>query len=135
MTFEYKVVPAPTRGQKGKGIKGPEARFANALELNLNALAAEGWEFLRAETLPNDERSGLTGTTTTFRTVLVYRRPTPVPTQDRLQTIPTPPAEQIDMSEDQPPSEASPDPADDVEISPREQDEVVQVGVQSLKQD
>lgn len=135
MTFEYKVVPAPTRGQKGKGIKGPEARFANALELNLNALAAEGWEFLRAETLPNDERSGLTGTTTTFRTVLVYRRPTPVPTQDKLQTIPTPSAEQTEMPEDQPVFDAAPVPADDVEISPREQEEVVQAGVQSLKQD
>lgn len=74
MIYEYKVIPAPARGQKGKGIKGAEGRFANALELQMNALATEGWEFLRAETLPNEERSGLTGTQTTYRSVMVFRR-------------------------------------------------------------
>ena len=74
MTFEYKVIPAPTRGQKGKGIKGPEGRFANALEREMNRLAAEGWEYVRADTLPSEERSGLTGSTTSYRSVLVFRR-------------------------------------------------------------
>ncbi len=72
--YEYKIVPAPNRGLKGKGIKGPEARFANALEGKMNALAAEGWEYQRAETLPSLERSGLTSTTTEWRNVLVFRR-------------------------------------------------------------
>ncbi|WP_412070680.1 DUF4177 domain-containing protein [Pseudooceanicola nanhaiensis] len=77
MRFEYKVVPAPSRGQKAKGVKTPESRFAHALEQVMNDMAAEGWEYLRAETLPSEERSGLTSTTTTYRHVLVFRRPRP----------------------------------------------------------
>lgn len=72
--YEYKIVPAPNRGLKGKGIKGAEARFANALEDKMNVMAAEGWEYQRAETLPSIERSGLTSTTTEWRNVLVFRR-------------------------------------------------------------
>ena len=40
----------------------------------MNEMAAEGWEYLRAETLPSVERSGLTATTTQWRNVLVFRR-------------------------------------------------------------
>lgn len=74
MTYEYKVIPAPTRGQKAKGIKAPEGRFANALEIEMNRLGADGWEYLRADTLPHEERSGLTGSSTSYRSVLVFRR-------------------------------------------------------------
>ena len=73
--YAYKVVPAPAKGLKGKGVKGPEARFSNALQELMNGLAAEGWEYQRAETLPSVERSGLTGSTTEWRNVLVFRRP------------------------------------------------------------
>lgn len=73
--YEYKVVPAPARGQKAKGVKTPQGRFANALECLMNQLAADGWEFQRAETLPNEERAGLTSSTTTYRSVMVFRRP------------------------------------------------------------
>ncbi|MEM6759737.1 MAG: DUF4177 domain-containing protein [Pseudomonadota bacterium] len=73
--WEYKVVPAPTKGVKGKGVKGPEARFANALEVLMNEMAGDGWQFQRAETLPSVERVGLTGSTTEWRNVLVFRRP------------------------------------------------------------
>ncbi|WP_342783965.1 DUF4177 domain-containing protein [Puniceibacterium confluentis] len=73
--FEYKVIPAPARGEKGKGVKGPEARFAHALELVMNEMAADGWEYQRAETLPSSERSGLTGSVTQWRNLLVFRRP------------------------------------------------------------
>lgn len=72
--FEYKIVPAPNRGLKSKGVKGAEARFANALEDKMNVLAADGWEYQRAETLPSVERSGLASTTTEWRNVLVFRR-------------------------------------------------------------
>lgn len=73
--YEYKVVPAPSRGQKAKGVKSPPGRFANALESLMNKLAADGWEFLRTETLPSEERTGLTSSTTTYRSVMVFRRP------------------------------------------------------------
>ena len=33
---EYKVVPAPMKGMKAKGVKGTPARFAHALEVLMN---------------------------------------------------------------------------------------------------
>ncbi|MGC1506670.1 MAG: DUF4177 domain-containing protein [Sulfitobacter sp.] len=72
--FEYKVVPAPQKGLKAKGVKGAEARFSHALQEVMNGLAESGWEYQRAETLPSIERSGLTSTTTEWRNVLVFRR-------------------------------------------------------------
>lgn len=72
--FEYKVVPAPTKGQKAKGVKTPEGRFALSVESLLNEMGAEGWEYLRAELLPSEERTGLTGSATNWRNVLVFRR-------------------------------------------------------------
>ncbi|MFV0335169.1 MAG: DUF4177 domain-containing protein [Tropicimonas sp.] len=73
-TYEYKVVPAPERGMKVKGMKTPQDRFAMALQTVMNDLGAQGWEYVRAETLPSEERSGLTGTTTAYQNMLVFRR-------------------------------------------------------------
>ncbi|PRY24946.1 hypothetical protein CLV78_102119 [Aliiruegeria haliotis] len=72
--FEYKVIPAPAKGQKGKGVKGAAGRFANALEARMNELGAQGWEYVRADTLPAEERSGLTGSQTVYMNMLVFRR-------------------------------------------------------------
>lgn len=72
--FEYKVVPAPRRGEKARGVKTSEDRFALAVSMLMNALGSEGWEYVRADTLPLDERSGLTGTKTSFQNLLVFRR-------------------------------------------------------------
>ncbi len=74
MTFEYKVVPAPTRGKKAKGLKSPADRFANALGAVINEMAAEGWEYQRTDTLPAEERHGLTGRSTVFQNMLIFRR-------------------------------------------------------------
>ncbi|MDT9702510.1 hypothetical protein, partial [Streptomyces sp. P17] len=49
-------------------------RFAFTLTGVLNDMASEGWEYLRAETLPSEERSGLTSRTTVWHNVLVFRR-------------------------------------------------------------
>jgi hypothetical protein len=73
--WEYKVVPAPTKGLKAPGLKGPQERFANAVETLMNQMGADGWEFQRSETLPSTERSGLTSTTTEWRNMMVFRRP------------------------------------------------------------
>lgn len=73
--FEYRVIPAPTKGQKAKGLRNADARFANAMEQLLNQMAADGWEYDRAEFLPNEERAGLTGSSKTWRNILVFRRP------------------------------------------------------------
>lgn len=72
--YEYKVVPAPKKGLKAKGIKSTEDRFAHALETAMNTLGAEGWEYQRSDTLPSEERSGLTRRVTTFQNMLVFRR-------------------------------------------------------------
>ena len=72
--YEYKVIPAPSRGSKAPGLKGAEARFANGLEEAMNEWAAQGWEYLRADILPSEERQGLASTRTFYRSVLVFRR-------------------------------------------------------------
>ncbi len=74
-SHEYKVVPAPRRGEKAKGAKSVPDRFGVALAHVMNDLARDGWEYLRAETLPCDERLGFTGTATHFHHMLVFRRP------------------------------------------------------------
>lgn len=80
--WEYKVVPAPTKGVKAPGVKTAGARFANALETLMNEMGDDGWEFQRAETLPSIERSGLTGSTTEWRNVMVFRRAVVAPIDD-----------------------------------------------------
>ena len=72
--YEYKVVLAPNQGTKAKGVKTTGDRFALSLTNSLNEMAEDGWEYVRAETLPCDERKGLTGTQTTYQNVLVFRR-------------------------------------------------------------
>lgn len=72
--FEYKIVPAPKRAVKVKGLKTTEERFAHTLTDVVNTLAQDGWDYLRADTLPVEERVGLTGRTTHFQHMLVFRR-------------------------------------------------------------
>ena len=72
--FEYKVVPSPRKGDKAREAKTVQDRFALALTLLMNRMGQDGWEYLRADALPCDERVGLTGTKTTFQSVLVFRR-------------------------------------------------------------
>ncbi len=87
--YEYKVVPAPTRGVKAKTARNPEDRFAHALTEVMNTLGAEGWEYVRCDTLPSDERTGLTGRTTVYRNLLVFRRPVAEPEADTLPATDT----------------------------------------------
>lgn len=92
--YQYKVVPAPAKGEKARGVKAAEDRFALAIERLMNEMAADGWEFQRAELLPSEERSGLTSSQTIWRNLLVFRRPasvstieTPEPVTDSTQVI------------------------------------------------
>ena len=73
--YEYKVIPAPSRGEKARGLKTGAERFAHALEVAMNALGQQGWEYVRADTLPAEERTGFTGRTTVYHNMLVFRRP------------------------------------------------------------
>lgn len=72
--FEYKVVPAPVRGEKVRGAKTTQDRYAHTLMTVMNELGRDGWEYLRADTLPCEERVGFTGRQTTFQHMLVFRR-------------------------------------------------------------
>ncbi len=73
--YEYKVVPAPSKTRRIKGMKTVEDRFAFGMEMLMNDLGAEGWEYLRAGTLPCEERSGIRGRTTeSIKHMLIFRR-------------------------------------------------------------
>ena len=87
MAFEYHVIPAPAKGRKARGAGSPDARYALALAEALNDEARNGWEFVRAEVLPSQEKQGLTGSRTVYVNVLVFRREVqgPIPAPDRPQ--------------------------------------------------
>lgn len=72
--FEYKAIPAPTHGTKAKGVKSTEDRYALTVTDTLNEMAEDGWDFVRAETLPCTERKGLTGSQTVYQNLLIFRR-------------------------------------------------------------
>lgn len=80
--FEFKVIPAPKRGEKARGVKSTEDRFALALTNLMNELGAEGWDYVRADSLPCEERVGFTSTKTTFQNLLVFRRAIPAHSSD-----------------------------------------------------
>lgn len=75
MRYEYKLVPAPKRPGKIKGVKAGEDRLAAHIESLMNELGRDGWAYLRADTLPSEERQGLTSRNTVFHTILVFQRP------------------------------------------------------------
>lgn len=71
---EYKVIPAPRRGTKSREARTPEDRFALTLAVLMNELGREGWEYLRSETLPSEERVGFTRMRRVDQTVMIFRR-------------------------------------------------------------
>ncbi|MTH36245.1 DUF4177 domain-containing protein [Paracoccus limosus] len=73
-SYEYNVIPAPARAEKAKGARTGIDRFAATLSDVLNDMARDGWEYVRAETLPAEERSGLTSRSTVYHNVLIFRR-------------------------------------------------------------
>ncbi len=114
--YEYKVVPAPTKGLKTKGAKRPEDRFALALSEVMNSHGAEGWEYVRADILPTEERSGLTSKQTVYHNLLVFRRQRQELAENaappEVEIVEEPPLSAALGLQDQPPQEAD-DPAQD----------------------
>lgn len=88
--YEYRVIAAPVKGVKAKGRKTPEDRFSHALELTINEMARDRWEYLRAEALPSTERSGLTSTKTVWHNLLVFRRKTEAEATQDTPALPAP---------------------------------------------
>ncbi len=107
---EYKVVPAPERARKKRGLKGP-ALFAHEVEMVMNEHAAEGWIYVRTDTLPHEERSGLTSKVTTYRNLLVFQRAVEVESTQQ----PAPVTEQVPVAAPPPPVPETPATATDTE--------------------
>lgn len=73
--YDYKVVSAPQRSKKAKGISNPADLFALTLTDAINEHARQGWEYLRAESLPTQTPRGLLKRPTEDSvSVLVFRR-------------------------------------------------------------
>ncbi len=78
--FEYKVVPAPRKAGRAKGVRGHDEKYAYTLGEIMNKMAADGWQYLRAESLPVDEKAGMMGKTTEkYLSLLVFQRQTNAP--------------------------------------------------------
>ncbi|MFO1142277.1 MAG: DUF4177 domain-containing protein [Amaricoccus sp.] len=74
--YDYKVVPAPRRAKKIRGIKGTEELFAHTLTDAINEVARQGWEYVRAEHLRAEgPRGWFRSAAAGEQTVLVFRRP------------------------------------------------------------
>lgn len=73
--YEYKVVAAPNQTRRVRGVKTPAGRFAVVLTEAINAEAEQGWEYLRSDSLPVEEKPGLLKSKVeNYYTVLVFRR-------------------------------------------------------------
>ncbi|MBY0136222.1 DUF4177 domain-containing protein [Paracoccus yeei] len=114
-SYEYIAIPAPARGEKTRGAKTGIDRFAATLTDTLNRMAGDGWDYVRAETLPAEERSGLTSRTTVYHNLLIFRRslaaaqpmPNPVRAAPEPAPVPVPePAPTPEPAENTPPVRA-----------------------------
>lgn len=73
--IEYKVIPAPVRRRKMKGLSGKEDAFSATLSTVFNELAVDGWEFVQAEVLPEETGGWLRRRRIEYRHLLIFRRP------------------------------------------------------------
>jgi hypothetical protein len=74
--YDYKVVPAPKRARRMKGVRTAEELFALTLTEAINEVARQGWEYVRAEHMPAEASRGwFRSAVAEEQTVLVFRRP------------------------------------------------------------
>ncbi|GLK63956.1 DUF4177 domain-containing protein [Paracoccus kondratievae] len=120
-SYEYTVIPAPARGEKARGARSGIERFAATLSDVLNEMGRDGWEYVRAETLPAEERSGLTSRTTVYHNLLVFRRALAVSTRQEVplaEPVAPPVAAPVaEPAEAQPQTQAQPE--DEAAAQPR----------------
>lgn len=73
--YDYKVVPAPRKARKVKGVSGGAELFALTLGDTINELARQGWEYQRSESLVIETPGGfMRRARSEEHTVLVFRR-------------------------------------------------------------
>lgn len=105
MSYEYKVIPAPNRADKVRGARTTEDRYAQTLTAVMNQQAREGWDYVRSETLPSEERAGLTKRRTVYVNLLVFRRETTAPVPTAILTVAAQANAATDAPRLQPPAE------------------------------
>lgn len=75
MSAEYKTVPAPRRVKKIKGVKGAEATLAKMVEEIISEQASSGWDYVRTDTFPVEEKPGwFSSRETVLKGVMIFRR-------------------------------------------------------------
>ena len=75
MTFEYKCVGGPERPKRLRGTGSRSDRVALAMQEIISAEAVDGWEYLRTDLVPVEEKPGLfSRTQEVHRAVLIFRR-------------------------------------------------------------
>lgn len=75
MAYEYKCVGAPERPRRQRGVRGRSDRVALAMQELINAEAVGGWEYLRTDSVPVEEKAGLfSHMREVNRAVLIFRR-------------------------------------------------------------
>ncbi len=73
--YEYWVVKAPDKSSKFEGLSKADDPFAHTLMNSMNALARDGWQFLRTEKVIEKRRSFLRGASSWQYDYMVYRGP------------------------------------------------------------
>lgn len=80
MAVEYKCVGAPERPKKKRGAKTRSDRVAAVMQDVINAEAVDGWEYVRTDLVPVEEKSGwFSRATEVHRAVLIFKRGANVP--------------------------------------------------------
>ncbi|MEM7685364.1 MAG: hypothetical protein ACFB03_09770 [Paracoccaceae bacterium] len=78
MAYEYKCVGAPEKAKRRRGAKTRTDRVAAAMQDIIAQEAVGGWEYLRTDLVPVEEKSGLFGRVhEVHRAVLIFRRGEP----------------------------------------------------------
>ncbi|GMG83299.1 hypothetical protein LNKW23_25120 [Paralimibaculum aggregatum] len=86
MEYEYKAVGGPDRGKNRRGCKTTADRVAVAMQEIIRRESAEGWEYLRTDLVPIEERSSLLSPKRVVHcAVLVFRRPRSRPADSRTE--------------------------------------------------
>ena len=75
MEYEYKCIAAPEKARRRRGAKTRTDRVALAIEEILQAECTGGWEYLRADLIPVEEKNGFfSRTQEVHRAILIFRR-------------------------------------------------------------
>ena len=75
MSYEYKCVGAPERPKKQRRVRGRSDRVALAMQEVIAAEAVDGWEYMRTDLVPVEEKNSLFSRAhEVHRAVLVFRR-------------------------------------------------------------